>query len=116
MVSWFVFRATARIPNLGTLLLSETRQTAEDFGLAKAPPEHATLSNTRRRLGLEAHGAVFGWVLERLRESGLLRGRTVGVNSTTLEANATMRAVVRRDDGMEYGAWLGGKPGRTSAP
>ena len=75
-------------------------------GLAKAPPEHSTLSKTRKRLSLEAHGAVFGWVLERLRESGLLRGRTVGVDSTTLEANAAMRAIVRRDDGTEYEAWL----------
>ncbi|WP_423926401.1 transposase [Candidatus Palauibacter sp.] len=49
---------------------------------------------------------MFGWVLERLRESGLLRGKTVGVDSTTLEANAAMRAIVRRDDGTEYDAWL----------
>ena len=41
-----------------------------------------------------------------LRESGLLRGKTVGVDSTTLEANAAMRAIVRRDDGTEYDAWL----------
>ena len=49
---------------------------------------------------------MFGWVLERLRESGLLRGKTVGVDSTTLEANAAMRAIVRSDDGTEYDAWL----------
>ena len=76
------------------------------YGLAKTPPEHSTLSKTRKRLSLEAHGAVFGWVLERLKESGLLRGKTVGVDSTTLEANAAMRAIVRRDDGTEYDAWL----------
>ena len=76
------------------------------YGLAKTPPEHSTLSKTRKRLSLEAHGAVFGWVLERLRESGLLRGKTVGVDSTTLEANAAMRAIVRRDDRTEYDAWL----------
>ncbi len=76
------------------------------YGLAKTPPEHSTLSKTRKRLSLEAHGSVFGWVLERLRESGLLRGKTVGVDSTTLEANAAMRAIVRRDDGTEYDAWL----------
>ena len=76
------------------------------YGLSKTPPEHSTLSKTRKRLSLEAHGAVFGWVLEMLRESGLLRGRTVGVDSTTLEANAAMRAIVRRDDGTEYEAWL----------
>ena len=76
------------------------------YGLAKTPPEHSTLSKTRKRLNLEAHGAVFGWVLERLQESGLLQGKTVGVDSTTLEANAAMRAIVRRDDGTEYDAWL----------
>ena len=78
------------------------------YGLAKTPPEHSTLSKTRKRLSLEAHGAVFGWVLERLQESGLLRGKTVGVDSTTLEANAAMRAIVRRDDATEYEAWLEG--------
>ena len=77
------------------------------YGLAKRLPEHSTLSKTRKRLSLEAHGAVFGWVLERLQESGLLRGKTVGVDSTTLEANAAMRAIVRRDEGTEYDAWLG---------
>jgi transposase len=76
------------------------------YGLSKTPPEHSTLSKTRKRLSLEAHGAVFGWVLEVLRESGLLRGKTVGVDSTTLEANAAMRTIVRRDDGTEYDAWL----------
>ena len=76
------------------------------YGLAKTPPEHSTLSKTRKRLSLEAHGAVFGWVLERLRESGLLKGKTVGVDSTTLEANAAMRTIVRRDDGTEYEEWL----------
>ena len=76
------------------------------YGLAKTPPEHSTLSKTRKRLSLEAHGAVFGWVLERLRESGLLRGKTVGVDATTLEANAAMRTIVLRDDGTEYDAWL----------
>ncbi len=76
------------------------------YGLTKRPPEHSTLSKTRKRLSLEAHGAVFGWVLERLQESGLLRGKTVGVDSTTLEANAAMRAIVRRDEGTEYDAWL----------
>ena len=49
---------------------------------------------------------MFVWVLERLQESGLLKGKTVGVDSTTLEANAAMRAIVRRDDGTEYNAWL----------
>ena len=50
--------------------------------------------------------AVFGWVLERLRSSGLLSGKTLGVDSTTLEANAALRSIVRRDDGTGYEDWL----------
>ena len=76
------------------------------YGLAENPPEHSTLSKTRKRLSVEAHAAVFGFVLERLRASGLLRGKTLGVDATTLEANAAMRAIVRRDDGTEYEEWL----------
>ena len=75
-------------------------------GLRANPPEHSTLSKTRKRLSVEAHGAVFGFVLERLMESGLLSGKTLGVDATTLEANAAMRAIVRRDDGTEYGDYL----------
>jgi len=76
------------------------------FGLEKAPPDHSTLSRTRKRLSVEAHAEVFCWVLERLAESGLLRGKTLGVDSTTLEANAAMRAIVRRDGGEGYDEWL----------
>ena len=75
-------------------------------GLTGNPPEHSTLSKTRKRLSVEAHGAVFAFVLERLMESGLLSGKTLGVDATTLEANAAMRAIVRRDDGTEYEEWL----------
>ena len=76
------------------------------YGLAKNPPDHSSVSRTRRRLSLEAHEAVFGWVLERLRSSGLLDGKTLGVDSTTLEANAALRSIVRRDDGTGYDDWL----------
>ena len=75
-------------------------------GLSGNPPEHSTLSKTRKRLSVEAHTAVFGWVLALLRKSGLLSGKTLGVDSTTLEANAAMRAIVRRDDETGYEAWL----------
>ena len=75
-------------------------------GLDSNPPEHSTLSKTRKRLSLEAHAAVFGRVLELLADSGLLSGKTLGVDSTTLEANAAMRAIVRRDDGTGYEEWL----------
>ena len=61
---------------------------------------------TRKRLSVEAHAAVFGFVLVRLRVSGLLRGNTLGVDATTLEANAAMRTIVRRADGTDYEEWL----------
>ncbi|MDE0267757.1 MAG: transposase [Acidimicrobiaceae bacterium] len=68
------------------------------YDLYDNPPEHSGLSETRKRLSVEAHTAVFTWVLKRLHDSGLLRGETLGVDSTTLEANAAMRTIVRRDD------------------
>ena len=76
------------------------------YGLAENPPEHSTLSKTRKRLSVEAHAAVFGFVLERLQASDLLRGKTLGVDATTLEANAAMRTIVRRAGGTGDEEWL----------
>ena len=75
-------------------------------GLSGNPPDHSSVSRTRRRLSVEAHAAVFAWVLEKLRDSGLLVGKTLGVDATTLEANAALRSIVRRDDGTGYEDWL----------
>jgi transposase len=47
----------------------------------------------------ETHQAVFRWVLEWVAETGLLKGKTIGIDATTLEANAAMRSIVRRDTG-----------------
>src|SRR5205823_1562485 len=52
------------------------------------------------------HQAVFRWVLELLAEKGLLKGKTVGIDGTTLEANAAMRSIVRRDTGEGYEEFL----------
>ena len=68
-----------------------------DFALHEAPPDHSTLSRTRRLIDLETHQAVFTWVLQRLADATLVVGRTVGIDATTLEANAAMRSIVRRD-------------------
>ena len=76
-------------------------------GLSRNPPDHSSVSRTRRRLSLEAHEAMFAWVLERLHGSGLPGGKTLGVDATTLEANAALRSIVRRDDGSGYEEWLG---------
>jgi transposase len=72
------------------------------------PPDHSTISRTRRLIDLETHRAVFTWVQQRLVEAGLLKGRTVAIDATTLEANAAMRSIVRRDTGESYQAFLTG--------
>jgi len=71
-----------------------------------SPPDHSTISRTRRLLSLETHEAVFTWVLQQLADAGLVRGKTVGVDATTLEANAALRSIVRRDTGEDYTAFL----------
>jgi len=65
-------------------------------------PDHSWLSKTRSRLPLEVHEAVFGWVLQRLAEHGLLRGDRIGIDASTMEANAALRTIVRRDTGEGY--------------
>jgi transposase len=72
----------------------------------EAPPDHSTISRTRRLIDLETHEAVFRWILERLAAVGLVKGRTVGIDATTLEANAALRSIVRRDTGEGYEVFL----------
>src|SRR3954470_21340025 len=76
--------------------------------LDEAPPDHSTISRTRRLIDLETHRAVFTWVQQRLVDSGRLTGKTVAIDATTLEANAAMRSIVRRDTGESYQAFLTG--------
>jgi len=76
------------------------------LGLDEAAPDHSTISRTRRVIDVEAHRAVFTWVQERLVEADLLRGKTLAVDATTLEANAAMRSIVRRDTGESYQQFL----------
>ena len=77
-----------------------------DLALDEAPPDHSTLSRTRRLIDVETHRAVFTWVLQRLADAKLMLGRTVGIDATTLEANTAMRSIVRRDTGESYDAFL----------
>lgn len=72
------------------------------------PPDHSTISRTRRLIDLDTHREVFTWVQERLVETGRLNGKTVAIDATTLEANAAMRSIVRRDTGESYEAFLTG--------
>jgi transposase len=74
--------------------------------LPDAPPDHSTISRTRRLIDLETHQAVFTWMLQRLADAGLVKGKTVGIDATTLEANAALRSIVRRDTGETYQDFL----------
>jgi transposase len=74
--------------------------------LPDAPPDHSTISRTRRLIDLETHEAVFTWMLQRLADAGLVTGKTVGIDATTLEANAALRSIVRRDTGESYHDFL----------
>src|SRR5437867_4481575 len=75
-------------------------------GLNEMPPDHSTISRTRRLIDVETHQAVFRWVLQLLAEKGLLKGKTVGIDATTLEANAALRSIVRRETGEDYQEFL----------
>ena len=76
------------------------------LGLDTVAPDHSTISRTRRLIALETHRAVFTWVQDQLAAAGLLKGRTVAIDATTVEANAAMRSIVRRDTGETYQEFL----------
>jgi len=76
------------------------------YRLDEATPDHSSVSRTRRRMSVETHDKVFSWILTVLAKEGLLKGKTLGVDATTLEANAAMRSIVRRDTGEGYEAFL----------
>jgi transposase len=74
--------------------------------LGEDSPDHSSLSYIRQRLPLDVHEAVFVWVLALLQQKKLLKGKTVGVDSTTLEADAAMKSIVRRDTGEDWKEYL----------
>lgn len=76
------------------------------ISFGKSTPDHSSLSNIRRRLDIETHQEVFTMILGKLAEHGLVKGKTVGVDATTLEANAALRSLVRREDGQSYNDFL----------
>lgn len=78
------------------------------YSLSETTPDHSNLSRTRHRIDLETHQAVFDWVLALLATEGLLKGKTLGIDATTLEANAALRSIVRRDTGESYDEFLDG--------
>ena len=78
------------------------------ISLEEKTPDHSTISRTRRLMDVETHREVFGWVLGLLADRGLLKGKRLGIDATTLEANAAMRSIVRRDTGESYEEFLVG--------
>jgi transposase len=76
------------------------------YALDEATPDHSTISRTRRLYWLETHKAIFRWVLKILDEEGLISGRTISIDATTLEANAALKSIVRRDNGQSYNEYL----------
>jgi transposase len=76
------------------------------YGLAESTPDHSSLSRIRQRIDLETHTEIFTWVLKVLAQSKLIVGKTVGIDATTLEANAAMRSIVRKDTGESYQEFL----------
>ena len=78
------------------------------FELTETTPDHSSLSRIRQRLPLELHQEVFTWVLQVLQSEGLLKGQTVSVDASTLEANAALRTLVRREGGQGYREYLVG--------
>src|SRR5262249_34674120 len=87
---------------------SDSRSLQEFLGLlpTEATPDHSSLTNIRRRLPEVVHENVFAFVLKLAADKGLLIGKTVGVDATTVEANAAMRALPRRAPGDDYQAYL----------
>lgn len=76
------------------------------IGLDEETPDHSTISRTRRLIDLETHQNVFAWVLQLVAKEGLLKGNTIGIDATTLEANAALRSIVRRENGESYEEFL----------
>ncbi|MFY9528264.1 MAG: transposase [Candidatus Acidiferrales bacterium] len=78
------------------------------IALDEYTPDHSTISRTRRLIDLDTHREVFAWVLGVLADRGLLKGQRIAIDATTLEANAAMRSIVRRDTGESYEDFLRG--------
>lgn len=76
------------------------------YQLDKATADHSTVSRTRRLIDFQTHQEVFEWVLTVLAKAKLLKGKTLGVDATALDANAAMRSIVRRDSGESYDEFL----------
>lgn len=72
------------------------------MALTEGTPDHSTISRNRRLIDIETHQQVFTWMLRVLAQHKLLDGKTIGVDGSTLEENAALRSIVRRDTGERY--------------
>lgn len=72
------------------------------YDLTEPTPEHSSLTVIRQRLGLEIYQQVFELILVALREHGLLKGRHLGIDSSVMEANASLRSLVERNTEESY--------------
>ena len=87
---------------------ADSRSLARFLGFApgESTPDHSTLSLTRERLPMQVHQMAFELVLAAAKERGLLKGKTIGVDATDLEANASMKSIARRDSGDDWREYL----------
>ncbi|MEK7793520.1 MAG: transposase, partial [Candidatus Hydrogenedentota bacterium] len=76
------------------------------YELTEDTPDHSSVSRTRRLMSVETHRLVFQWALGVLAKEKVLKGKTLGIDATTLEANAALRSIVRRDTGESYEEFL----------
>lgn len=76
------------------------------LGPTERSPDHSSLTMIRKRLPFEIFEAVFRFVLECAQAQGLVKGKTVAVDATFLEANAAMKPIVRRDTGEDWGEYI----------
>jgi transposase len=76
--------------------------------LGQGAPDNTTISRTRRLIDVETHRQVFAWVVGVLADAGLVKGKRIGIDATTLEANAALRSIIRRDNGASYEEFLQG--------
>jgi len=85
-------------------------------GLTESTPDHSSLTRIRQRLPLEVHRDVFRFVLRLVRREDLLSGSTLGVDATTLEANAAMKSIVRKDSGEDWSEYVKGLMAQEGLP
>jgi transposase len=86
----------------------DSRSLARFLGYApgEQTPDHSTLSLTRERLPMEVHALAFELILGAAKQNGLLKGKTIGNDATDLEANASMKSIVRKDNGDDWREYL----------